>query len=86
MPTSTGYFKNETKDYILKHYNRSTKILDIGPGVGTYYHMLNPEGYAHIDCVEAFPNYVVDYKLNEKYNKGLLYTDLTHISAMTFIP
>lgn len=72
MPTSTGYFKSETKDYILRNYNRSIKILDIGPGVGTYYHMLDPEGYANIDCVEVFPNYVVDYKLTEKYKKVIL--------------
>ena len=30
MPTSTKYFKNETKNYILSNYGPETKILDVG--------------------------------------------------------
>jgi hypothetical protein len=68
MPSSTRYFKKQTVDYIKKHYNQDSKILDIGPGIGTYYEILASEGYKNIDCVEAFGKYVDDYKLIEKYN------------------
>jgi hypothetical protein len=68
MPRSTGYFKNETIDYIVKKYNKSSKILDIGAGIGTYSDLLRPKGFTNIDCVEVFEQYVIDYRLNEKYN------------------
>ena len=68
MPRSTSYFKNETKNYIQKKYDKSIKILDIGAGIGTYYDMLHPLGYNNIDCVEAFAPYVEQYRLTEKYN------------------
>jgi hypothetical protein len=67
MPTSTNYFKQETKEYILKKYDKSIKILDIGAGIGTYSDMLKPEGYLNIDCVEVFENYVEQFKLKDKY-------------------
>jgi hypothetical protein len=69
MPFSTSFFKQQTKDYILNKYDKSVKILDIGAGAGAYYNMLNPEGYNNIDCVEAFPSYVIDYNLTQKYKK-----------------
>lgn len=68
MPRSTGYFKNETVDYILKNYNKNCKILDVGAGIGTYSNLLRPLGFINIDCIEVFEQYVVDYKLSEKYN------------------
>ena len=67
MPASTNYFKQETKEYILKKYDKSIKILDIGAGIGTYSNMLKPEGYLNIDCVEVFENYVEQFKLKDKY-------------------
>lgn len=68
MPRSTGYFKNETIDYIVKKYNKNAKILDIGAGIGTYSDLLRPKGFINIDCVEVFEQYVIDYNLKEKYN------------------
>jgi hypothetical protein len=68
MPRSTGYFKNETIDYIVKNYNKNSKILDVGAGIGTYSDLLRAKGFINIDCVEVFEQYVVDYKLAEKYN------------------
>jgi len=79
MPRSTGYFKNETIDYIVKKYNKNSKILDVGAGVGTYSDLLRPKGFINIDCVEAFEQYVIDYKLNEKYNNVYI-CDVTKIN------
>ena len=79
MPFSTSYFKQQTKEYILNNYkDKSIKILDIGAGAGAYHNMLSPEGYTNIDCVEAFPNYVIDYNLTQKYKKVIL-GDVTKI-------
>lgn len=67
MPRSTNYFKDQTKTYILENYDKSIRILDVGPGIGTYYNILSSLGYNNIDCVEAFEPYVRDYGLEKKY-------------------
>jgi hypothetical protein len=79
MPRSTGYFKNETIDYIVKKYNKNSKILDIGAGIGTYSDLLRPKGFINIDCVEVFEQYVIDYKLKEKYNNVFI-GDITKLN------
>jgi hypothetical protein len=78
MPRSTGYFKKETKNYILQKYNKDCKILDVGPGVGTYSDLLRHEGFHNIDCVEVFEPYVNDYKLRDKY-RNVFIGDITEI-------
>jgi hypothetical protein len=67
MPYSTGYFKNEIKNYISNGYDKTIKILDIGAGSGTYSNLLKPLGYVNIDCVEAFETYVDQFDLKSKY-------------------
>jgi hypothetical protein len=79
MPRSTGFFKNETIEYIVKNFSKSSKILDVGAGIGTYSDLLRPLGFINIDCVEIFEQYVVDYKLNEKYNSVFI-GDITELN------
>jgi SAM-dependent methyltransferase len=67
MPFSTGYFKEQTKNYIKEKYSKDIRILDIGAGAGTYYNLLKPIGFENIDAVEVFPDYVEKYLLREKY-------------------
>jgi hypothetical protein len=69
MPTSTRYFKNETKEFILENFPKNIKILDIGAGVGTYSDILKPLGYEDLDCVEIFQEYITKYGLDKKYKK-----------------
>lgn len=69
MPTSTNYFKLQTKEFIKSNFGQETKILDVGAGVGTYSDMLRPLGYNQIDCVEVFKDYVDKFSLTTKYNK-----------------
>jgi 2-polyprenyl-3-methyl-5-hydroxy-6-metoxy-1,4-benzoquinol methylase len=69
MPRSTGYFKNETINFIVNNFTKNINILDVGAGIGTYSGLLREKGYINIDCVEAFETYVTDYNLIEKYNK-----------------
>jgi len=79
MPYSTGYFKTETKDYILKNYPKDVRILDVGAGCGTYSDLLKPLGYTNIDCVEVFPEYVSQFNLKEKYNNVFI-GDITKLT------
>lgn len=65
MPTSYLDFKKEIKDYIYRRYNKDIKILDVGPGEGTYYNLL-PD-YKNMDCVEIYEPYVNQFNLKEKY-------------------
>lgn len=67
MPTSTPIFKEQTKDYILKHIPKDTNIIDIGAGIGTYADMLKPLGYNNIDAIEVFQPYIDGYGLKSKY-------------------
>ena len=79
MPYSTGYFKNEIKNYILNGYDKTIKILDIGAGSGTYSNLLKPLGYDNIDCVEAFETYVDQFDLKSKYT-NVFVGDITKLN------
>lgn len=67
MPYSTGYFKTDIKNYIVKKYNNSIRILDVGAGCGTYSDLLKNDGFTNIDCVEAFHDYIEKFDLKSKY-------------------
>ena len=66
MPESYQYFKKEIKEYIRKNIPLNSKILDVGPGIGTYYNLLEPYGYK-MDCIEIWEPYVHEYGLKNKY-------------------
>ena len=95
MPTSTNYFKKETKDFIINNFDKDCKILDVGAGVGTYYNLLKNYGYYNIDCVEVFSDYIKNYielqqvRLTEKTTvafsaEGLI--DEKLVAPLVFIP
>lgn len=67
MPTSTPIFKSQTIDYITKYIDRSTNIIDIGAGMGTYSNLLRPLGYDNIDAIEIYQPYIDGYHLRDKY-------------------
>lgn len=69
MPYSTGYFKEQTINYIIENYSESTRILDIGAGAGTYSDLLTQKGYRNLDCIEAFEEYVSMFSLKDKYRE-----------------
>jgi|LakMenEpi03Aug12_release.lakeMendotaPanAssembly.Ray.scaffolds.fasta_scaffold46354_6 hypothetical protein len=78
MPSSTQYFKNETKEYILSSYGPETRILDIGAGVGTYNTLLKDGNYTNMDCVEAWEKYITGYGLTERY-RYVFHGDVTEL-------
>jgi len=64
---SYSFFKQEVKGWIKEHFNPSSTILDVGPGMGTYYNLLQ-DTYKNIDAVEIYAPNIKDYKLEEKYS------------------
>jgi hypothetical protein len=64
MPHSYHFGKPDAVEFILKNTTSESKILDVGPGVGTYADLL--KGYS-MDCLEIYDGYVEAYNLKEKY-------------------
>ena len=67
MPYSFTYFKEGVGDWFINNVPTSKRILDVGPGIGTYSDLLCPFDY-RMDAVEIFEPYVDKYKLREKYD------------------
>ena len=67
MPTSYTFFKQEIKQWFLENIPTSKRILDVGPGEGTYANLLRSSGY-RIDAVEIHGPYVDKYKLRDLYD------------------
>ena len=67
MPNSYTYFKPEIKQWIIDNIPNSKRILDVGPGQGTYSDLLRDHGY-RIDAVEIWAPYVDQFNLRSKYD------------------
>jgi autotransporter strand-loop-strand O-heptosyltransferase len=67
MPESYNIFKSEIKEYFKHHVPSDTRILDVGPGIGTYSNLLRDLGYP-MDCIEIWEPYVHEYNLYDKYD------------------
>lgn len=85
MPHSYHLGKTEAIEFIVKNTTIESKILDVGPGVGTYSNYLKPLGY-NIDGLEIYSGYVDAYKLKEKY-KNIYIGDIVNydVSEYDFI-
>jgi SAM-dependent methyltransferase len=66
MPHSYHFGKKEAIEFILKNTTTASKILDVGPGIGTYANYLKEYGY-NIDGLEIYDGYVKAYDLKDKY-------------------
>ena len=64
MPYSSTAFKEEIKRHILANLPLHTKILDVGPGAGTYGSMLRD--YYQIDGLEIHEPYIDKFNLVAK--------------------
>ena len=45
MPNSYSYFKSDIKQWFIDNIPTSERILDVGPGQGTYSELLRNLGY-----------------------------------------
>ena len=69
MPYSYGEFKEDVKQHFLNYIPSTTKILDVGPGQGTYSKLLS--NY-NLDCIEVWEPYITQFNLQSQYNKVIL--------------
>ena len=67
MPYSFSYYKEELLEWFKNSVPRHKRILDVGPGVGTYSDLLLDQGY-RIDAIEIYPPYIKKYGLIDKYD------------------
>ena len=68
MPFSNKSGKKEVKDFLVESMPPDTRVLDVGPGNGTYSDLLR-ENFQNIDACEIHAPYIRRYKLEEKYGK-----------------
>jgi autotransporter strand-loop-strand O-heptosyltransferase len=71
MPTSYTVFKEEIKTWFIDNVPTTKRILDVGPGEGTYFNLLSEVGY-RIDAIEIWRPYIEQYQLREKYDNVYL--------------
>jgi len=73
MPYSYGFFKNEIIDFMSKYINNNniTKILDVGPGCGTYGKLMESKNIL-LDAVEIFEPNIDKFKLKYIYKNVYL--------------
>lgn len=66
MPGSYGFFKNEVKLHLVSILFEIDRILDVGPGYGTYANLLKPE-LTNIDAIEIWEPYIQKFNLHSLY-------------------
>jgi glycosyltransferase involved in cell wall biosynthesis len=76
MPYSYPHYKNNIREHFEKYVPISNKILDVGPGAGTYSELLRNLGYK-MDCLEIFEPYVHQFGLKSKYD-NVIVGDITN--------
>lgn len=67
MPNSYTYFKTDIREWFKNNVSTSDRILDVGPGQGTYSILLRDLGY-QMDAVEVWAPYVEQFNLRAKYD------------------
>lgn len=65
MPYSYNQLKEQARDFLLGDILNTDRVLDIGPGAGTYARLL-PE--IRMDCLEIYKPYVKQFHLGQFYN------------------
>lgn len=68
MPYSFDFFKQEIKEYLIQNVPQDKRILDVGPGIGTYSNLLG-HLFDNMDALEIWTPYIEKYKLRDKYKK-----------------
>ncbi len=81
MPTSSNDLKNAIFEHIrtmvLEHLPQRYKILDVGPGIGTYGMNLSD---LNIDAIEIYEPYVEQYGIR-KYYGNVFIGDITEFEV-----
>ena len=67
MPQSYTDFKEDIKKYLIENLSKDQKILDVGPGLGTYSTLIRDQGFS-MDAIEIHEPYVDMFGLRGKYD------------------
>tara|TARA_E500000305_G_scaffold94884_2_gene84032 strand:+ start:2993 stop:3529 length:537 start_codon:yes stop_codon:yes gene_type:complete len=67
MPRSCSLLRQDIKKYLTENYDKDLKILDVGPGEGTYFNLLS-DYFNNMDAVEVWEPYIQQYNLKDKYS------------------
>jgi len=67
MPRSCPLLRSDIKKYLVENFDKNSTILDVGPGEGTYYNLLN-DYFVKFDAVEVWESYINTYGLRTKYD------------------
>lgn len=67
MPYSSSVCKEHVREHFINKVSTDLKILDVGPGCGTYSMLLRDLGYK-MDCLEIFEPYIFEFDLANKYD------------------
>jgi predicted TPR repeat methyltransferase len=68
MGYSAPHGKSETLTWVTNNLESIDTILDIGPGLGTYYNLLSSLKQFNWSAVEAWEPYIIQFDLSRKYN------------------
>jgi hypothetical protein len=71
MPYSYGEFKNDVKQHLIDSVQPNTSFLDVGPGAGTYAHLLKGH-FPNMDAIEIYPKYVEQFNLRSLYDNIII--------------
>lgn len=82
MPHSYPEFKQEIKQHFIDCIPKTSRILDVGPGAGTYGKLLKEAGY-NMDCLEIWGPYVSQFKLQTIYNNVII-GDVRHLDLSSY--
>ena len=66
MPHSHPAHRSVIKEYIDSNFTKTSKIIDVGVGAGTYADLLTEY---KLDGIEIFEPYAPEFDLRNKYNK-----------------
>ena len=66
MPYSYKSGKKEVNEFIRRTCAKNSRVLDVGPGSGTY-HTLLGDHFHSMDACEIYAPYIKRFKLTEKY-------------------
>jgi len=69
MPGSSSVGKDIISELFVKNSSEINNILDVGPGWGTYFKLLNYCKPLNWECVEIWEPYIYRFKLYKKYSK-----------------
>jgi len=87
MPNSYTFFKREIRQWFIDNVPPRTKILDVGPGQGTYADLLEGLGY-EMHATEIYEPYIERFYLRAKYhkvyNQNIMHM-LSHLGHFDFI-